>query len=494
MARPLSRLLALALALAPLSAGAQAPRLAVLPIAWYNAPEVEPLAPGLRAMLASRLAAGGRRVHTLDAPGPGEWSVHTAITRLGQTYSVDVALEPGIARAFETARSPEELLEAIDAVAAHLRKHLDEPRPAASPAPPAEAPPQRTPDAAPAAASPTLPPAGFQRHRSTPPLPGAATSLAAADLDGEGNLEILVLVEEELVAYRDGTGGLVPAWRSPTPRGIDALTLSVGDLDGNGRPEVFVAGMDGTRLVTQALEWSGTGLAPKGKRLDAWLRAVPVPGGAPALRGLRGGVGRDLAAPGLRRFAWADDGYRDDGPAEEPAAAGPVNLDFATLDPGGRPFALVTGQNDRLRLYDPDGTLLVESPDPIKGSPLILRGQERLPGYQDEDRLVVHGRTAVWHAPGGGALILTARNEAGSSRIFRRSAQYSHGQIVAWRWDGLSLIPAGESPKLPGYLPDLLLAPGPHGGQTLYAALVQSEGTVFPKTSTRLVAFDLSAP
>ncbi|MHB8763360.1 MAG: hypothetical protein ACYDA8_03310 [Deferrisomatales bacterium] len=524
MPRPTRWLLALALWSASSLAWAGGTRVVVRPLEVYNAPEVEAMAPGLQAMLASRLSGEGYSVATATDRTPRDeaWAVRATVTRLGQSYSLDAALEPVAARAegvrtYETVTSSDALMAAIETVAGRLRAHLERHRAAAAPPPtraaapvPAAAPPPVAaapvvPAPVPAAPVPAAPPGpagpdadlqnALKKHRAGPAAQGEALAVVVADADRDGTPEILVLIGEEILAFRDQAGELVRVWESPTPRGFRPLTLSAADRDGNGIPELFVAGMDGTRPATQALEWFGSALAPKGQRVTAWLRAVRGPGGKDLLLGMVPGAGRDLFTSGLRSFIWDGGGYRDDGPVSAPASAVAVNLDYLPLEPGKAAFAVVTNQDDQLELYAPDGSRLFQTFEPFKGSRVFLRGEERAIGYQDEDFYRVQGKSIGWTAPDGTPYLVSARNEGGLGRIFQRLANFSHGQLVGLRWDGLSLNLAAEGPKLPGFVPDLDLgaSPGRPGGQTLYAALVQTEGTIFRKTRSRLVAYDLPA-
>jgi len=519
------RLLLPLLFLAAAAAQAAGPRVVVRPLEVYNAADVEALAPGLQSMLASRLAGPGYAVETGVGREAGDeaWAVRTTITRLGDVYSIDAALEPVTARGdgtrtYETARSADALLPALEKVAAHLRETLARaPRETAVAAP--------TPAPAPAAAAgqhalapptsvaisgagqaplPSPPPSplnaeaqlglALRNHRTGPQMAGAARSLVVADADRDGTPEILLLFDDTIVAFRDVGGELTRAWDSPTPRGLQPKILTAGDVDGNGVPELFVAGMNGTRPVSQAMEWFGSALAPKGERLGAFVRAIRHPQRGTVLLGRVAGSGKDLFAPRLRSFTWTGADYREEGPATEPTTAVTVDLDWVTLGVQGEVFTLVTNQADTLEIYDAAGSRVFEGVDPIKGSPTFLKGEERVVGYQDEDFFRVHGRSVSWVGQDGQPLILTPKNHSSIGRIFQRSASFSHGQLLAYRWDGLTLATVAEGPKIPGYFPDVDLGPARPDGRTVYAALVQSEGTLFRTVTSRVVAYDLPAP
>ena len=487
-------------------ARAAPPRIAVLSVEVYNAPDLAPLAPGLQAMLASRLDGEGYTVDVADEPGDAAWVVRTTITRLGGTYSLDVALEPGPSnaaegtRTYRTADRPEAILPALEAVAGTLKSHLaavvqkspsppKQPLPGAGPAEPApEALPERTPGRRTAGSAPRLEEV-LRAHRPGPVHDGEALALVVADLEADGTPEIVVLTPEALVGFHDTNGDLRKLWEVPTPRGIRPATLSAADLDGNGRPELFVAGMNETHPVSQALEWFGSALASKGPRFAGFVRAVRR-GPDPVVLAVLPGAGSDLFAPGFKRVAWNGSRYEAEEPFGAPEAAVPVNLDLLLLDPAKPPFLVVTTQDDRLRIYDHRGSRLYESADPVKGSRVFLRGEERVRDHQDEDFYRVQGRTVSWRGPDGTPYLVLYRNHASLGRIFQRVGGFSHGQMLMYRWDGLTLLPVAEGPKIPGMIADIDLYRA-DGRSILYAALVQTEGALFKKRRFRVLAYGL---
>lgn len=505
----------LSLATAAGAAGPKTPQVVVRPFEVYNAPDLEPLVPGLQAMLASRLAGKGYSVSTATEARPGDedWAVRTTITRLSGVYSIDASLEPVGAsgdgtRTYETADTSQGLLPALEKVANRLRDSLREVarrEPAPLPAPVTQLPPAAgTASALPGETGSVTPSPNtslaqaLSNHRVGAALTGEAKSLVLADVNGDGTQEILVLLEDVIHAYRDDGREITAAWESPTPSGYDALILSAGDVDGNGLPEIFVAGEQNGSPTTQALEWFGSALAPKGDRVRGFLRAVPRPDGEVLLLGRLASAGTDLFTPDLRQFAWSSGAYRETGRFDAPAAAAPVNLDFVRLAPGQPPARVVTTQSDRLQVYDEAGVRLFETKDPVKGSRVALVGAPTgRPDISTEERLTVQSRTVGWLGPDGRSYLIIARNHSSLGGLFHRFPSFTHGQIQAYHWDGLTLALAAEGPKISGYFSDLDLGPSPGrpaGARTLYALLVQEEGTLVVEHRTRIVAYALPAP
>ena len=140
---------------------------------------------------------------------------------------------------------------------------------------------------------------------STPPPESSASShgapvlgLAAADVDGDGAAELLILVEGELLRYDGGeaslvAGDLAGSWMPP----------SAADLDGDGRTDVVLADRGGQLRSLGQAQRRSAGLrrgAGRGARLfrGPGRRRPPRGAGARGRRGarlVRGGV----AEPGV---------------------------------------------------------------------------------------------------------------------------------------------------------------------------------------------------
>lgn len=141
-------------------------------------------------------------------------------------------------------------------------------------------------------------------------LPGAAvreSSPALVDLDGTGTLDVLVGARDgRLHAQRGTDGAAVEGWPQVTTNPIDS-SPAIGDVTGDGRPEVFVgSGVDGDR--TGALHsYSDEGRT----RFRVALPDPDFPNGAPvrstpALGDLDGDGGLDATVGSLGvRSLWS---------------------------------------------------------------------------------------------------------------------------------------------------------------------------------------------
>jgi hypothetical protein len=268
--------------LARTPAGAADMRVAILPLKLYADESKAYLRQGLKTMFTSRLAGEGLEVigdevlsallTNADRQGVtaaerakelgrllnADYAVFGSVTSLGTGYSLDLAIldltkeEPDLTRISE-AVDEDQLIPKLDDVVYDFRAVMAgvDIRRQAAPAAPREAPTGMGLFAGPAETAQYFKPAGRQN------LSMGVMSLDSGDLDGDGTSELVVLGREVLLVYTIKESGLELKDKFTSSTGEDFLKVSVGDVDRNGKAEIYLLSYYGSQGKSTILEWTG---------------------------------------------------------------------------------------------------------------------------------------------------------------------------------------------------------------------------------------------
>jgi len=278
-------------------------KVVLLPLAVYADRPLDHIRKGAASMLASRLAGGGVTVIGQEriesyAPGEGErgitsekraeelvkelhaeYGIFGSITAIGEGYSLDLALVevgtkemPLITRVSKTATA-DQFIPVFSEVADQLRTVIQGKEPSPGKAPKPSVSPKESPAKAlfskweqERAQIPGekgniyfKPTSEFRPFKpsGTIPLNMEVMSFDMGDLDGDGNVELVIVGRKKMVVYRQEQKSFVLLDTRNASWGEEFLKVSVGDIDKNGMAEIYVVSLYGTRARSTVFERAG---------------------------------------------------------------------------------------------------------------------------------------------------------------------------------------------------------------------------------------------
>jgi hypothetical protein len=509
----------------PLSAGADEPKLLVTGVEVFNAPEIEAYAPGLKPMLAGRIDGEGYQVVSDEAEAEGaHWKLRTTITKLSNLYSIDAEVSPlvedaGSARTYETIKSPDELMAALETVGTRLRQRLEMlvvalPRaglavpsapaavqlPAAAPVQPAAPvvpvapviPMSSAVGAQPVVAQPQPVTNPFASYKVLAKLEGEGSVLEAVDLDGDGSIELVLLLDKVVHVYRDNGESLELLWKAELDTAFRLQWISTADLDGDGSVELLAAGSDEAEVFTQAFKISGTTVAPMGEKVFAFLRGMDHPDLGRIVAGLKSIGGSEVFKPELARWSFDGGKFVKGQPLSTPDALMPINIDWVRFAPGAELSTLLVDQQNRLRIYDQQLDLQMTVEDPMKGSGVRFMGEFVSVRHEDDGSLwEVNPPTAYYRGADQKVYAVVHDNIGEASLMPKRTGSFTNGKLLSFTWDGMAMTHGGTTPEFPGFFSSLAIARAPNGKARLYALLIKEKGLIVVEQTTVVTAFDL---
>lgn len=319
----------------------------------------------------------------------------------------------------------------------------------------------------------------------SPNLEGHPAGLAVADLDGDGAQETAVLLDNTLKIVRVTGGEFAEVASLDLPLRVEPLSLDALDLDGSGRPELYLSGVDGFRAASLVVEFIAGGYRIVIKDVPWFVRVLEQPGQQGRVL-----VGQEMGND-TRAFAGKAFIVRREGDnlvrGEEFPLPGLANLfsvaPFADSK-GQHNYAYLTG-DDYLKVVTPEGRDFWESGDYYGGSETCFNNRQ-----ENQGDMVIPTCIRPRLISSANGEILVAQNEG--QRLMERYRKFKQSRVVAMRWNGMAMVESWRTAGQQGYLGDFALADADNDGriELVMAVKFQHEG-IINKARTGLVIYEL---
>jgi len=318
-----------------------------------------------------------------------------------------------------------------------------------------------------------------------PSLIGRLRALTVADLDGDGQQETAVVLDNKLMVTRISDDELTALAEVDLPIRLQILTLDAVDLDGNGRAELYLSALNGYDAKSLVVEFTGESYEIVSRDIPWLLRAIDFPD--------QPGV----ALYGQRIFEHVDSFYgkifhvKREGDrllkGDEVTLPGKLNL-FNFL-----PFAdekqqlnyAYLSQGDYLKVTSAEGGTLWDSADYFGGSDTCYMPRKEFKDEMLPPNCVPQRMTLM---PGGE--ILVAQNDG--QRVVKKLSQFKRSRLVALSWDGYSLLESWRTASQSGYLADFVVADADNDGSPeLVQAIRFRTKNVLEDARSSIVTYEL---
>ena len=198
------------------------------------------------------------------------------------------------------------------------------------------------------------------------------------DLNGDGKNEFIFIDRFRIMVFENEKGYLSRITQFKTRKNIDHfLAVDVGDINGNGRDEIFVTNQVGDKLESFVLE-----IKPKRKKfqytwkkVNLYFRILRPMGKKPVLVSQSPGFGESFIGP-VKNVFFKKGKYRQGRKLNTPFIYGEhfilYGLTQQDLSGNGTADTIVLDKNYHLRVYSPEGRLIIKSSDYYGHDPRLI--------------------------------------------------------------------------------------------------------------------------
>ncbi|MDX2494700.1 MAG: VCBS repeat-containing protein [Desulfuromusa sp.] len=316
-------------------------------------------------------------------------------------------------------------------------------------------------------------------------LDGNPVGLAVADLDGDGELETAVAMEDHLQIHRMTDGKLTPVATINFPNGVHLLSLDVADIDANDIPELYLTANAGTELSSQVVEFVQGSYQRTINRVPWFFRVIDLPQ-----------EGRTLLAQAMgdsehhfsgQPFRVIRSGNKLTRGTDFPLPAKLNLFSLAILEGTNNDLLYAsTSLTDYLYVFTPQGAELWESTDHFGGTEVFFYNDKKL---RDELTQPIFIQQRLLTLPSGE--ILAAQNEG--FRALDRYRNFNKSRVVALKWNGVTLQQSWSTLQQNGYLADFTLADADNDGQDELVMVVKfKQKNLVQKGRSAVVIYELN--
>lgn len=171
-----------------------------------------------------------------------------------------------------------------------------------------------------------------------------------ADFDLDGQNEIAVLFKKKLEIERISGGNREHVFSFPLPKIDKALTISSADLDGDGKPELFISAMKGWKVSSLVVAERNGSYQVVQESLNWFLRAMQLPDGSKVVLGQKLGNALTRFDTDVVRIEWTGQEYGSAGIYPRPWQTSIFSLQAFNDEQGQLQFAEIS-INDRIRVF-----------------------------------------------------------------------------------------------------------------------------------------------
>ena len=330
----------------------------------------------------------------------------------------------------------------------------------------------------------------------TPELPFDARYFTAADFEGSGKLEYAFSDGSKLHVYRQEPAGWREVWTETVPlasEGIKHLNIDSADINGNGRPEIFVTAMLNGKAFSYVIEFQD-GAFRRIADVPGFLRLMTYPGKGMLL------LGQDYDPKTFysgqpKLYSWQDGKYVPGAEFLLPKGVVLYGFTFASLGED-QPLLVTFDDDDYLLVYSKDAVIWKSGEKYAAAVATVYKPATGIGAVLSKDaiqgdkslRVRIPGRVVAVDINGDGRDEIIVPKNIGDT--FLGIAGIKGAEVDSLSWTGARLEQRWNIKDIPGAVLDFQLLRSDKGG-TQILTLVRTKGSLFTKDRQQVMSYSV---
>ena len=283
--------------------------------------------------------------------------------------------------------------------------------------------------------------------------------LNAGDIDGDGEIEIVVLSKTALIVYRYREGQFLQVSTQDLPNYLSYHVITLADANKNGRPELYIGASAENRPASMVLEWQGDHLVSLASAIPYYIQATGVQGEV-VIVGQAPSPG-EIGGGSLYQMRYNDKGALSaDTPIPLPAGYNVYDIAPADLDGDGKAEFIAINQQDRLQVFNSSGSLLWTSADNNYGASQNYYGTPSAVSSSSKEPVYLHTRIVTADIDHDGVTdVLVGKNVLETVSLFPNLRYFKRSSVAALKWEESGLRVLWETKEGTRYIPGYQVLP-----------------------------------
>ena len=309
------------------------------------------------------------------------------------------------------------------------------------------------------------------------------------DLDGKGGVELVVLGRKKLLLYTMHGASFALKDSLNASIGEDFFKVSVGDVDNNGRAEIYLVSRYGVRARSTVFAW-----AEGFKRLDrltGHMQVVKEPVSNKSLLLFQDSKVGEFFSGKIYVMKYGEGGKLIKGEKLPELEGGQFyTLALFDLDKDGTLEWLGLGEPDlgeqsNLYVWDQEGDIIWSGKKGLGGTNNAIRLEEGGPEGDLPPMISFNSRFVITDIDGDGEKDILAIKNINPVKYLQNIKFYTKANLIAYRREGQGLSPAWTTRDIDWCLTDITVQ-----GNTLFLAAQKSKILNIGKGSSQIMWFE----